>query len=211
MNIQYRLLCFIVLTGFLVIGCDKATNSVEGTDRENLSSSVSSLHKSTGYAWRNHAAPFDFLFGNHIDTHQQTKLSGKGQLVGFFYIKFTGNVTPEGYPEAEHGNCNQTPDECTVGWILHGIPVRATLLDKPQGQHPTWLIDPDDIPNQQGYSHFHWLGQPDHAHTLMIGEEYDGLLLKLTARETFYFLHHGGFLVTPGLDTLTHSNIVIEN
>jgi hypothetical protein len=25
------------------------------------------------YPWRNHAAPFNFLFGNEIDTHQQTR------------------------------------------------------------------------------------------------------------------------------------------
>ena len=25
------------------------------------------------YPWRNNAAPFNFLFGNHIDTHQQTR------------------------------------------------------------------------------------------------------------------------------------------
>jgi len=39
-----------------------------------------------GPPWTGHAAPFDFLFGNHIDQFQQSKLLGNGDLQGFFYI-----------------------------------------------------------------------------------------------------------------------------
>ncbi len=36
-----------------------------------------------GYPWKNHAVPYTFKFGNHIDTHQQTKVSPNGELFGF--------------------------------------------------------------------------------------------------------------------------------
>ncbi len=161
-----------------------------------------------GYAWKDHAAPFNFLFGNHIDTHQQSKVSNKGKLVGFFYIRFTGVTTDDGIPVAMHANCNQVPDECTVGWKLHGLTMQATLLEKVPGEHPLWCIDPTDLPKQPGYSHFHWFGLPEHAGNLVVGDTYEGMLLKLTAVETFFFEHHGGFEVTPGIDTATHANIV---
>jgi hypothetical protein len=45
---------------------------------------------------------------------------------------------------------------------------------------------------------------------LTVGAEYPGVLLKLTARETFFFEHHGGFLVTPGIDYETHANVVTD-
>ena len=37
--------------------------------------------------WQSHAAPFDFVFDNHIDTHQETKLDkdGDGKLTTFEY------------------------------------------------------------------------------------------------------------------------------
>jgi hypothetical protein len=161
-----------------------------------------------GYRWRDHARPFDFLFGNHIDTHHQSKIAGGGKLEGFFYIRFTGDTTAEGVPIAKHADCNQVPDECTVGWILDGIPVQATYLGHEHGQHPQWYIDSADLPAQQGYTHFHWLDESAHAGGLTVGDTYDGYLLKLTARDTFFFEHHGGFLVTPGIDEATHANIV---
>ena len=183
-----------------------------------------------GYGWRDHAAPFDFLFGNHLDTHQQSKVANKGKLEGFFYIRFTGDLTADGVPIAKHADCNKVGDECTVGWILDGIPIQATYLGHEMGSHPQWYIDPAELPRQPGYSHFHWLGQPEHpggsgggmsghsgesdggmsGHTggLVKGQVYDGYLLKLTARDTFFFEHHGGFYVTPGIDEATHANIV---
>ena len=49
-----------------------------------------------GYPWKNHAGPYDFLFENDIDTHQQTRRTSSGDLFGFFYVKFSGDVTGDG-------------------------------------------------------------------------------------------------------------------
>lgn len=114
MNNVYRIFGLFLLIGILLIGCEKMTSPEKEYSRENRTKDLAGLNKTTGYEWQNHASPFDFLFGNHFDTHQQTKISGNGQLNGFFYIKFNGNFTPEGYPEATHGNCSQTPG--TVAW-----------------------------------------------------------------------------------------------
>ena len=161
-----------------------------------------------GYPWKDHAAPFDFFFENHFDTHQQSKVNGE-LLRGHFYIRFTGDAQ-DGYPVAKHANCSEVPDECTVGWKLHGIPMVAELVAHGEGEHPTWCIDADDLPTQPGYTHFHWAGSPEHAGGLIEGEVYEGYLLKLTARDSFYFEHHGGFFVDPGIDYETHSNIVTD-
>lgn len=160
------------------------------------------------FKWQDHSFPFDFLFWNHIDTHQESMVTNNGTLIGFFYIRFNGKHTDNGIAEATHANCTQVGEQCTVGWMLHGIPVRATLLEKEEGQHPTWYVDPKDVPRQPGFTHFHWFGPPDHAHDLTVGDTYDGWLLKLTAVKTFYFNHHGGFVVTPGIDFVTHANVV---
>jgi hypothetical protein len=162
-----------------------------------------------GYRWRDHVSPFDFLFGNHIDVHQQSLIED-GKLVGFLYIRFTGDFTEDGDPEARHADCANVPDECTMGWILDGILMQATYLGHDPGEHPQWYVDPDDLPAQQGYTHFHWREDPKGAGGLQEGMEYDGYLLKLTARDTFFFEHHDGFLVTPGIDEATHANIVSE-
>ena len=75
------------------------------------------------------------------------------------------------------------------------------------GQHPTWCVASEDLPNEPGYSHFHWSNQSSHADGLTVGQVYDGYLLKLNAIDTFFFDHHGGFLVEPGIDQITHANI----
>ena len=207
-----------LFTLIFLFGCVKDSDlETETTLSPSFTTEVNgtaSQRSSEGYPWQNHDAPFDFLFGNHIDTHQQTKELGNNQLQGFFYIIFNGNEK-EGVPVATHGNCNMKPDDCTVGWKLRGIPVQATLIDDHgdhgEGQHhPTWCIDEDDMPNQPGYTHFHWLGQPEHPGGLTEGDTYDGYILKLTATKTFFFKHHGGFLVTPGIDYETHANVVTE-
>lgn len=169
---------------------------------------AATAYAATGYPWSSHDAPYDYLFGNHIDTHQQSQLNGRDQLGGFFYIKYTGNEV-DGVPEAEHGDCDAAAVDCTVGWKLKGVAVQATLLEKPASGHPIWEIDAKDMPKSPGYTHFHWEGAPEHAGGLVIGDSYDGYLLKLTAVDRFFFKHHGGFLVTPGIDTETHANIVV--
>jgi hypothetical protein len=171
-----------------------------------------------GYEWRDHAAPFDFEFGNHIDTHQQTQEVGKGQLTGFLYITPSDKVTDQGITIAKHGDCEQDAEGCTVGWNLHGLESTASYCGHRSGEHPGWAIDPADMPRQPGYTHFHWLGEPVHHsgssddHTtsddgLVVGTVYDGKLLKLTGVETFVFNHHGEFLVSPGIDFVTHANV----
>ena len=168
------------------------------------------------YPWNNHADPFDFLFGNDIDTHQQTRLIKKtGSLTGYFYISFTGVVTKDDYRVATHVDCNAMP--CTVGWTLDGKPVMATFLYEVAPDHPVFLVSRLDIPEPGAYAHFHWLGANP-----MPGESASGYLLQLTAVDTFCFIHHqaedatgkrtcrdnGGIAVNPGIDIATHLNIV---
>lgn len=148
------------------------------------------------YEWRDHAAPFDFRFGNHFDDHQQSELTGETGLTGFLYIAPTGEAV-DGVPVVEHGTD-------TVGWGLKGIAMEATYCGHPEGEHPAWVIDPGDMPRQRGFTHFHWEGPHEN---LDVGESFDGYLLKLTAVDTFWFDHHGLFLVTPGIDFETHANV----
>lgn len=163
-----------------------------------------------GYEWRDHAAPFDFLFGNHIDTHQQS-LTRNDMLQGFFYVTLQDRIDPgTGLPVATHGNCMANPDGCSVGWVWHGTPVTAELVAHGHGQHPTWCLDSADIPRQPGYTHFHWLGLPEHAGGFEPGDIARGWLLRLTAIDSFFFEHHGGFAITPGIDYQSHANVVTD-
>jgi len=113
----------------------------------------------------------------------------------------------DGVPVAEHANCGQSED-CTVGWKLKGLNVAEAEYCGPSKGHPTWAIDPENMPRQPGHTHFHWLGSPEHAGNLSAGEVREGYILKLTARDHFYFKHHGGFDITPGIDYQSHTNIV---
>lgn len=162
-----------------------------------------------GPNWNDHAAPFNFVFDNHIDTHQQSRLVRNQQLRGYLYIHYTGGEV-EGVPTAHHGNCETMPEGCEVGWVLKGVPARARLLAKPEGDHPQWCLNSRAFPREAGYSHFHWLGAPEHAGELVVGEKYEGYLLKLTAVDAFFFEHHGGFLITPGVDLESHYNVATD-
>lgn len=168
---------------------------------------VTAVYAANSYPWKNHAHPYTYLFGNHIDTHQQSQLVDQDKLAGFFYIKYTGEETEDGVPKAEHGDCQAEKVDCTVGWKLKGVAIQATLLEKPAMKHPVWCVDPADMPRSRGFSHFHWDGAPEHARDLVVGNTYEGYLLKLTAVDEFFFEHHGGFWVTPGIDTATHGNV----
>lgn len=173
-----------------------------------------------GLPWRDHAAPFDFLFGNHIDTHQQSKLV-KGELQGFLYITYTGEVV-DGVPVARHCDENTLPVDCVAGWKFTGKPIDS---ENPElnptfvfhnGDHPIWLVNSrNDIPQPGAFSHFHWLNDPMDedapmdATELSPGDTFPGFFLELFAIETFYFEHGGDrILVRPGLDIATHVNIV---
>ncbi len=167
------------------------------------------------YPWNNHADPFSFLFGNDIDTHQQTQLLKKDGLSGYFYIGFTGVVTKDGYRVATHVDCNAMP--CTVGWTLDGKPATATFLYEVAPDHPVFLVNRLDIPEPGAYAHFHWFGADP-----VPGENKSGYLLQLTAVDTFCFIHdmagnatskrscrdNGGVAVNLGVDIATHLNIV---
>lgn len=179
--------------------------------------SASGLASATDlYPWRNHAAPFGFVFGNDFDNHQQTRRTRDLSLFGFFYIQFTDVVTKDRYRVATHVDCNAAAD-CTVGWTLNGKPVRATLLYEPEHDHPVFLVNRPDIPQPGAHAHFHWLGAKP-----SLGQSIDGFLLQLTAVDRFCFIHHeaesatssetcrgnGGVAVDPGIDIATHLNIV---
>lgn len=167
------------------------------------------------YPWRNHAPPFSFLFGNEIDTHQQTRRGRDDSLFGFFYVRFTGVVTKDRYGVATHVDCN-TVSDCTVGWTLNGKPVNARFLYHVPTDHPVFLVTRADIPQPGAHAHFHWLGNEP------FGPSVAGYLLQLTAVDRFCFIHHGaetatgdrncrengGIAVDPGVDIATHLNIV---
>ena len=166
--------------------------------------------------WRQHQAPWSFLFGNHFDSHQQTKLSKDGTLKGFFYIRYTGIVTQDGLPVASHADCDMAPD-CSVGWTLQGRPASATLVLQPMHDHPVFLIPRADIAQPGAYAHFHWTGSEMPA-----TEPGPGYLLQLDAVNRFCFIHHGaeaatnaatcrdngGVAVERGIDIATHLNLI---
>jgi hypothetical protein len=169
------------------------------------------------YPWRNHASPFSFLFGNGIDTHQQTRKTLDGSLFGFFYIQFIEVVTKDRYRVATHVDCNATIADCTVGWTLQGKPLKGTFLYQLGHDHPVFLVTRADIPQPGAHSHFHWLGDMP-----AVRVSKDGYLLQLTAVDRFCFIHHGaenatsgqtcrengGINVDQGTDIATHLNIV---
>ena len=168
------------------------------------------------YPWRNHAAPFGFLFGNDIDTHQQTRQTPDGGLYGFFYVHFTGVVTRDRYRVATHADCNAV--DCTVGWTLSGKPLMATFMYQVPPDHAVFLVDRRDIPQPGAFGHFHWFGNVMPS----TGQSVSGQLLQLTAVDTFCFVHgdgqsassrmscrdNGGVNVNFGIDIATHLNIV---
>jgi hypothetical protein len=162
-----------------------------------------------GYPWRGHAAPYDYLFGNEIDTHQQTWRSADGALSGFLYVHYTGESTSDGLPVARHEDCATMT--CDVGWTIDGVAAPAVFLYHVDDDHPVWLVDRADIPQPGAYGHFHWLGSGP--------ADGPGYLLQLRAISRFCFVHHsqagsgtcrdrGGVAVTPGIDLATHVNIV---
>ena len=117
--------------------------------------------------------PYDFLFGNHIDTHQanRLRLDGYGNplsLRGFFYIIFTGETDEaSGLPIARHPrgadkgeDCNDDDTGCKVGWLMRGLPGDAKFLYHSGvngNDHPVWLVNRVDIPQRGSYTHFHWV------------------------------------------------------
>ena len=123
----------------------------------------------TGDAWQ--AAPYDFLFGNHIDTHTQLRLVAPqgvpNKLIGSFYIIFTddqgnslGIDSHSGLPIARHPRglvlhddgrikhdeaCGVSPNiVCEVGWYMDGLPGNAKFVSHSGvngDDHPLWMTN----------------------------------------------------------------------
>jgi len=109
-----------------------------------------------------HDPPFDFLFGNHIDTHQETNLKTNRRtgnpenLFGKFYIIYTGAIDmASGLPVARHPRglasdgshdderCGISVD-CVTGWEMRGIPGAAKFVSHSGvngDDHPLWLVN----------------------------------------------------------------------
>jgi hypothetical protein len=129
----------------------------------------------SGRGWGNHAFPFTFLMGNHIDSHQETRLMNDGSLRGFFYVYWTGEKTAEGEPIAHH--CTEPAhyaQGCFAAWHLRAEP----CIEEVNGctamflyhhhDHPVWLVGPHTmngalrgtrsmIPQPGSYTHMHWI------------------------------------------------------
>jgi hypothetical protein len=151
-------------------------------------SAVPATAISGGFTWRDHAFPFDFLFGNHIDTHQQSRLREDGSLQGLFYVvqldedgDGVPDITDAGDPIMRHCTRAEHYPNCQAGWVLTAVPCIpeingcSAMFLYHRHDHPVWLVGPrvremdgevflggsrDQIP-QPGYAtHFHWLSDP---------------------------------------------------
>ncbi len=128
--------------------------------------------------WGFHAEPYTFLFGNHIDTHQELKYldDRPGELKGWLYVFDSGETTDEGIPVLKHcTNEQHYAAGCVAGWKLVTRPCVKEYNDCQAmylyhyHDHPVWLICParDASGNLRGerqcivqpgsYTHFHWL------------------------------------------------------
>jgi hypothetical protein len=188
------------------------------------------LNPFSGSAWSaepdwqvDHVLPFSFLFGTHIDSHQQSQLLHNGDIYGFLYITYTGEVTPEGYPVARHCGDDTPANACVIGWFLNGKPGKATFLYHNM-DHPVWLVDSrNDIPQPGSHAFFHWITDQSTdprpvtdarcnaamPPELEPGAVCPGYFIELRALKRFAFEHGGErILVDPGIDISTHLNIV---
>ncbi len=169
-------------TGFILVLLLAFSASIAAADETDLDGE---------YPWNHHQAPYDYKFGNMIDSHQQSIINKDGtRLKGFIYIHIIpGQDYAVGIPTADKAHCKTQP--CMVGWVVKGVKVSATLMKK--GPR-IWLVDPGDIPKEAGYSHFHWVCEqgddqcPHSAHDLVVGQEYSGFLMKRIAPAPFFWL-----------------------
>jgi hypothetical protein len=122
--------------------------------------------------WSLTAFAADFFFGNHIDTHQETKIKLKkgdpDSLKGSLYIIFTGEIdSASGYPIARHPRgadhdevCGVNAIKCEVGWKIKAVPGSAKFLYHSGvngDDHPVWMVNRVDIPQPSSFTHFHWI------------------------------------------------------
>jgi len=116
-----------------------------------------------GNSWQ--MAPFNFTFGNHVDTHVQLRLKSRmgspESLAGSFYIIFTddqgvplGTDPVSGLPIARHPRgtnedhnetCGTSPNiVCVVGWYMDGVPGAAKFVAHAGvngDDHPLWMVN----------------------------------------------------------------------
>lgn len=125
----------------------------------------------TAFADDFHDAPYNFLFGNHLDSHQETKIkikkSNPVSLKGSLYIIFTGDTTDAGLPIARHPRgasqneeCGVDDIDCVVGWVINAVPGEAKFLYHKGvngDDHPVWMVNRVDIPQPGSFTHFHWI------------------------------------------------------
>lgn len=182
-----------------------------------------------------------FLFGNHIDTHQSTYLVTRNgapvNLIGSFYIIFTGQIDPVSQlPIARHPRGASQNEACGVdvncvtGWIINALPGEAKFLFHTgvNGEdHPVWLVNRTQIPQPGGQTHFHWITSasidPRAARVPAECEAQDaqdlegvaedvicpGWFLQVTAVRSFAFQHGNEIVpVRKGRDNATHLNLI---
>lgn len=130
--------------------------------------------------------PYDFNFGNHIDTHIQLKAEVEAgipvSLKGSFYVIDTGGVyhdpqTGADLPIYHHPRgadhdevCGTSNITCLVGWHLNAVPGAAKFLYHSGingDDHPVWMVNRAEessastagmvLPQPGYYSHFHWI------------------------------------------------------
>jgi len=164
-----------------------------------LSLAITGSAAAAGYNWHDHKNPFTWLFGNHIDTHQQLKLNHDGTLSGFFYVHrldLDGDEVPDTIGEniPLYGHCTMPADypTCQAGWNLVAYPCIyevngcTAMFLYHKHDHPIWLIGPNirtvdgntfldgdrnQVPQPGRPTHFHWLTQ---------GSTHEGTLLPST-------------------------------
>lgn len=142
-----------------------------------------------GHRWGDHADPWNFLWDNGLDNNHEFKMTGNGSIHGFMYIEFTEGDTAIGGTDY-------------VGWIVHGIPAEAYWND----DEDMWVVSVDDVPVQQGFVHWHPLGDEEEAREM---ESAPGFFLKHTARLSFYFAPQERW-VEPGIDFDFPNNYITE-
>ena len=170
-------LAIVPMTSFADDGSDDFDDENESIEREdnNKPDDVG-----PGDLWQ--VAPYDFVFGNHLDTHIQLRLKTKRgapkSLDGALYVYFTGDIDEaSGLPVARHPRgdmqgetCGVSPITCLVGWTIKGRPGAAKFLYHSGingNDHPVWMVNRAEestapaagmvIPQPGYYSHFHWL------------------------------------------------------
>jgi hypothetical protein len=162
-------------TGFILVLLLAFSASIAAADETDLDGE---------YPWNHHQAPYDYKFGNMIDSHQQSFINKDGTtLKGFIYIHNINDDYAVGIPTADKAHCKTQP--CMVGWVVKGVKVSAKLMQK---SPRIWLVDPGDLPKEAGYSHFHWVGGPKSPHDLVVGNTYSGFLMKRIAPAPFFWL-----------------------